>query len=174
MEILQSDLVVLVSSAQTAARDADRRLLDEVRNLFQRTPDREFPPLVVALTHIDQLRPFREWNPPYDLAQSQGTKARQIREAVEATADDLAVDVERAIPVCLLEGKVYNVDEGLIPTILTSLDDAQRLKYLRCLREFKDEEYWRQLREQAVNAGRILLKTGWRLVEGAMRPGADV
>ena len=170
-EILQCDLVVLVSSAQTAARDADKRLLDEVRNLFQKTPDREFPPLVVALTHVDQLRPFREWNPPYDLAQSQGTKAQQIREAVVATAEDLAVDVERVIPVCLQEGRVYNVDEGLIPAILTFLGDAQRLKYLRCLREFKDEEYWRRLREQAVNTGRILLKTGMRLLENAVRPG---
>ncbi len=163
-EIVQSDLVVLVSSAQTAARDADRRLLDEVRNSFQQTPDREFPPLVVALTHIDQLRPFREWDPPYDLAQSQGIKAQQIREAVEATAEDLAVDIERVIPVCLLEGRVYNVEEGLVPAILTFLGDAQRLKYLRCLREFKDEEYWRRLREQAVNSGRILLKAGWRLL----------
>jgi len=167
---VQSDLIVLVSSAQTAARDADRRLLDEVRNLFQRNPDREFPPLVAALTHIDQLRPFREWNPPYDLAQSQGTKAQQIREAVEATATDLAVAIDRVIPVCLLEGKLYNVDEGLIPAIVASLGDAQRLKYLRCLREFKEEEYWRRLREQAANTGRILLKTGWRLLENAVQP----
>jgi len=164
-EIERCDLVILVSSAQTAARDADRRLLDEVRGLFQRNPDREFPPLVVALTHIDQLRPFREWNPPYDLARPASTKAQQIREAVEATAGDLAVSVERVIPVCLLEGALYNVDEGLIPAILTTLGAAQRLKYLRCLREFKDEEYWSRLGQQAVGAGRVLLSAGRHLVE---------
>lgn len=172
-EIVKCDLVVFVSSALTAARDADRRLLDEVRAQFQRNPDREFPPLVVALTHIDQLRPFREWNPPYDVAHPQDAKARQIREAVEATAGDLAVDLERVIPVCLLEGKLYNVEEGLVPAILTFLGAAQRLKYLRCLREFKDEEYWRRLREQAVNSGRILLNTGWRLLESAGRAIVD-
>jgi predicted GTPase len=164
-EIMRSDLIVLVSSARTAARDADRRLLDEVRALFQRNPDREFPPLVVALTFVDQLRPFREWSPPYDLVQSQGMKAQQICEAVTAIAGDLAVDVERVIPVCLLEGQVYNVDEGLIPAIVASLGAAERLKYLRCLREFKDEEYWRRLGEQAANAGRILVTTGRRLLE---------
>ncbi|HEY2253396.1 MAG TPA: GTPase [Planctomycetaceae bacterium] len=168
-ELVQSDLIVLVSSALTAARDADRRLLDDVRGLFQRNPDRPFPPLVVAVTHIDQLRPFREWNPPYDLAQPGGAKARQIREAVEAIAQDLAVGIEQVIPVCLLEGKSYNVEEGLIPAILASLGDAQRLKYLRCLREFQDEEYWRRLREQAVNAGRILLKTGRQVLEEALK-----
>jgi len=163
-EVEQCDLILLVASAGTAARDADRRLLDEVRALFQRNPDREFPPLVAALTHIDQLRPFREWNPPYDLAQPQGVKAHQIREAVEATAADLAIDIGRVIPVCLLAGQIYNVDEGLIPAILNSLDAAQRLKYLRCLREYRDEVYWRELRQQAANAGRILLKTGLHLL----------
>jgi len=151
-EIVQSDLVVLVSSAANASRDADRRLLDEIRSLFQQDPDHPFPPLVVAVTHIDQLRPFREWNPPYDLTRPAVAKAQQIREAVESIAEDLAVDVERVIPLCLLEGSIYNVEEGLIPAIVASLGDAQRVKYLRCLREFKDEEYWRQLREQAVNA----------------------
>ncbi|MBI3865188.1 MAG: GTP-binding protein, partial [Planctomycetia bacterium] len=169
-EIVKCDLVVLVSSAQNAARDADRRLLDEVRVLFQRTPDREFPPLIVALTRIDQLRPFREWDPPYDLTQPQGTKAGQIREAVETTAGDLAVEVERVIPVCLLEGKLYNVEESLIPAILSYLGAAQRLKYLRCLREFKDEEYWMRLRQQAANTGRFLMQTGWRLLENAVQP----
>ena len=167
-EIIRNDLIVLVSSAQTAARAADRQLLDEVRNLYRRNPDREFPPLVVAVTHIDQLRPFREWNPPYDLAEPQGLKATQIREVIETTATDLAVAVERVIPVCLREGNHYNVDEGLIPAILNSLGAAQRLKYLRCLRDFKDEEYWRKLREQAVNGGRILLKAGRRLLENSL------
>ena len=99
--------------------------------------------------------------------------AGRLCDAVEATADDLAVEVERVIPVCLLEGELYNVEEELIPPILTSLGAAQRLKYLRCLREFKDEEYWRRLREQAANTGRILLKTGWHLLENAVRPGAE-
>jgi hypothetical protein len=125
---------------------------------------------VVALTHIDQLRPFREWNPPYDLADPQGAKAENIREAVEATAGDLSVDVERVVPVCLLAGDLYNVEEGLIPAILTILDAAQRMKYLRCLREFKDEEYWRRLRQQAANAGRILLSAGLELLKSSGRP----
>lgn len=163
-EIERCDLIVLVSSAGTAARDSDRRLLDEVRALFQRHPDRELPPLVIALTHVDQLRPFREWAPPYDLVHPQTAKARHIREALEGTAEDLAVDMEDVVPVCLAEGRLYNVDEGLIPVILNSLSGAQRLKYLRCLRELKDEEYWRQLRSQAVNAGRVILRTGLELL----------
>lgn len=166
-QIEHCDLVILVTSAMTAARDSDRRLLTELHALFQRDPDREFPPLVVALTHIDQLRPFREWTPPYNLTQPQSIKGRQIREAVEATASDLAVNIEQVIPVCLLQGQLYNIDEGLIPALLNALGAAQRLKYLRCLREFNDEQYWRGLRQQAANAGRILLKTGFSLFDSA-------
>lgn len=166
-QIARCDLIVVVSSATMAARDVDRRLLSQVRNLFQRDPNREFPPLVVAVTHIDQLRPFREWNPPYDLSNPQGAKARAIRDAVETIAAELQVELERVVPVCLAGSERYNVEEGLIPVILSSLRAAQRLKYMRCLREYKDEEYWSRLRQQAVNLGRIVVKTGWQLLEGA-------
>ncbi len=172
-EIERCDLILLVSSALSAARDADRQLLDQVRKLFRENPDREFPPVVVVLTHIDQVRPFREWNPPYDLARAESLKAKNIREAVEATASDLQVNLDRVIPVCLLPDHPYNVDEGLIPAILTSLSDAKRVKYLRCLREYRDEQYWTQLRQQSANAGRIALKTGWELVKGAVRSLVD-
>lgn len=164
-ELLKSDLVLLVCSALSAARDADRRFLDEVRALFQSDPDREFPPLIIVLTHIDQLRPFREWNPPYDLRNVDSSKASQIREAVEAAATDLSVPVDRVVPVCLAAGSLYNVNEALIPSIVSSLDAAQRLKYVRCLRELKDEETWRRLREQAVGAGRLLFQAGRALWE---------
>lgn len=166
-ELERCDLIVLVSSALTAARDADRKLLDQVRNFFQQNPNREFPPLVVALTHIDQLRPFREWSPPYDLVRAETPKAKQIREGVEATAADLQVPIDRVVPVCLAPGMLYNVDEGLVPAILGSLGAAQRAKYLRCLKEYRDEQYWKQLGQQAAGAGRILLRTGAKLFQEA-------
>lgn len=168
-ELLQCDLILLTCSAQSAARDADRRLLNGVRELFQHDPDREFPPLVVALTHIDQLRPVREWTPPYDIAQPQGMKAEQIRQAMEVTAADLQVDLSRVVPVCLRPEQIYNVEEGLIPAILSLMDAAHRLRYLRCLREFKDEEYWSRLRQQAGATGRVLLKAGFHLLGEAGR-----
>ncbi|MBS0266345.1 MAG: 50S ribosome-binding GTPase [Planctomycetes bacterium] len=169
-EILRCDLVILVCSANMAARDADRRLLDELRQLFQRQPDRELPPLVVAVSHIDQVRPFREWNPPYDLAHPTTLKATQIRDLTAAVAGDLEIDIGRVIPVCLKAGQVYNVDEGLIPAILEVLGTARRLQYLRCLREYRDEQYWTRLREQAVNAGRILIQGGREWIGGLFRP----
>jgi predicted GTPase len=161
--ILDCDLILLVCSARSAARGADRRLLDELRDFFQREPDRMLPPLVVAVSFIDQLRPLAEWAPPYDLAHPEGLKAQQIHDVVEAVREDLALAPEQVVvPVCLAPGKAYNVEEGLAPAILHSSTEAQRVKYLRCLRTFHQEAYWAQLWRQAVNSGRVLLKAGLR------------
>jgi predicted GTPase len=159
-EILGCDLVLVVCSARSAAREADRRLLDALNAFFQQQPDRAVPPAVVALTHIDQVRPLREWNPPYDLAHPQGAKAEQIVDAVRAVAADLRMPLERVVPVCLHPERIYNVDEALIPAISQSLPDAMRVKYLRCLRQFHNDDYWKRLWQQAVNSGRLLLKVG--------------
>lgn len=155
-EVEKSDLVLLVTSAMTAARSADRRLLDDLRLFFAARPDREMPPVVVVLTHIDQLRPFREWSPPYNLQSPQGTKAENIRAAIDTVAADLGVPPEQVIPVCLAEDRRYNIDDGVIPAIGLSLSDAQRLRYLRCLKNFHDKEYWDRLWRQSLNAGRLV------------------
>lgn len=160
-QILQCDLMLMVSPAPSASRDADRRLLDRIRQFFQDDPDRIMPPLVVALTHIDQLRPFREWNPPYNLAEPTSPKARNIVDAMTAVAQDLGLAAaEPVIPVCLKADQPYNVEEGLAPAILQSVSEAQRVKYLRCLREYHHEEYWQRLWQQAVHSGRVLVRLG--------------
>jgi hypothetical protein len=164
-EVLRSDLILLVCSATTAAHAADRRLLEAWRTRFQTEPDREFPPLVVVLTHVDQLRPFREWAPPYDLLDAANAKSQSIRTACEATASDLQLPVEWVVPVCLAPDQIYNVNESLIPAVLDSLNTADRIRCLRCLREIHDEAYWRKVGEQAVNGGQILWKIGRRLFD---------
>jgi hypothetical protein len=159
--ILGADLLLLACAANSAARGADRRLLDEIRAFCQAEPNRMMPPLVVAVTHIDQLRPPSEWNPPYNLVQPQGEKARQIADAVRAVADDLALAADQlVIPVSLRPEAPYNVEEGLAPAILESVPQARRVKYLRCLRQYHKDQYWRRLWRQGVRSGRVLVRLG--------------
>ncbi|MGH8587816.1 MAG: GTPase family protein, partial [Gammaproteobacteria bacterium] len=162
-ELLRSDLILLVCSATNAARHADRQLLNNINALFQRRPDLIAPPLLCVLTHVDQLRPLREWDPPYNIAQPQRPKEQAIRAAMEATAEDLAIDASDVIAVNAQPEQIYNIEEGVIPAILGKLDHAQRVQYLRCLREIKREDHWNRLREQAWKAGRILLDAGARM-----------
>lgn len=168
-QILKCDVILLVCSAQTAAREPDRRLLNEVRQIFQDDPDKSFPAFLVVLTHIDQLRPFREWTPPYDIARPQNPKAQQIREAVDAVSEDMQIPIDQVIPVCLAPDRTYNVDEALVPAIIESLPDAQRSRYLRCMREHRDDAYWSQLWQQSRNAGRVVLKLGVHALHQAGR-----
>jgi predicted GTPase len=150
------DIVLCVCSAATAAREADRRFLNQLRSEFQRTPDRHVPVVLVALTHIDRLRPLREWSPPYCLQPAEGDKARQIADAVQAVATDLVLPPGDVIPVCTLGERLYNVEGALVPAILAALPAARRVKYVRCLRQRRDEEYWRRLWQQSLAAGRVL------------------
>lgn len=164
-EVLRSDLILVVCAATSAARQADRALLDQLRQQFLDATGEEPPPIIAVLSQIDRLRPPREWQPPYDIAKPTGTKAQNIRGALEAVAEDLEIPVERVVPVCLREGQIYNIDEGLIPTILLHLDAAQRLKYLRCLKSHRDQEYWGKLWTQAQNSGRLLVSAGIRWLD---------
>jgi uncharacterized protein len=60
-------------------------------------------------------------------------------------------------PVCLAEGRAYNVDDALWAAILAQQDEAGRVRFLRCLEARKRVENWTLLGRQLANAGRFLL-----------------
>ena len=164
-ELPRCDLILLVVSALSAARDADFRLLSDLRAELAAHPERAPVAILIVLTHIDGLRPFREWNPPYNVEEPTNPKARMIREAIEAVAQDLQVEADAVIPVCLEQGRIYNVDEALIPAVLERIPDAGRARYLRALKEFKDEQAWRMLGQQAKAGGRLLKHLGLQAID---------
>jgi predicted GTPase len=163
--VLAADLILWVCPATRPDREGDRRLLDMVRSWYAQRPERRLPPLLVALTHIDQLRPSREWQPPYDLVNPPGAKAVNIRAAVVAVAADLALSVDAVIPVCLAEGRIYNVEDALWAAILARQTDANRVRFLRCLEDRKRQENWALLRGQLTHAGRWLASLPGRVLE---------
>ena len=153
---LAADLIVWVCAAHRPDRQVDRERLDALRGWYAARPDRRPPPLLVVVTHIDQLRPSREWQPPYDLLHPPSIKAASIRAAVEAAASDLAVPVASTIPVCLAEGRIYNVDDAFWAAMLERQDEAARARFLRCLEVGKRRENWTLLGRQLASAGRWL------------------
>ena len=110
-EAVTADAVLWTVSALQAARDADVGGLRAFGSAFERRSDLNRPPLLCVVTHIDQLRPFTEWDPPYDVADPTNPKARSIREAMNAIADDLGIPLGSVIPVSLApDREAYNVD----------------------------------------------------------------
>lgn len=151
-----ADLILWVSPANRPDRQAERDCLDVLRASQAVRMDRRPPPLLIAASFIDRLRPVNEWQPPYDLTNLLNIKAANIGAAMRVIAADLAVPVEQIIPVCLQEGKVYNVDDTLWAAILNHQDKALRVRLMRCLDARKRAEDWVMLRRQMAGAGRFL------------------
>jgi predicted GTPase len=164
--VLDADLILWVCAAHRPDRGLERERLDAIRAWQAGQPHRRPPPLLVAVSHIDQLRPPRQWQPPYDLLRPQGSaKATSIRAAVEAVATDLAIPVAAVIPVCLAEERTYNVDDALWAAILAHQSAADRSRFLRCLEARKRAENWTLLGQQLANTGRFLLDLPGQLLK---------
>jgi hypothetical protein len=151
-----ADLILWVSPANRPDRQIERDCLDIVRASQAARVNRRPPPLLIAASFIDRLRPVNEWQPPYDLTDPVNIKAANISAAMRVIAADLAVPVEQVIPVCLQEGKIYNVNDTLWAAILNHQDEALRVRLMRCLDARKRAEDWVMLRRQMAGAGRFL------------------
>jgi predicted GTPase len=162
---MRCDMILLVISAVNAARDNDQKMLQEINETISVNPRNKIPPVIVVMTHIDQLRPLREWKPPYNIADPDSLKSDMIRQAIDAIAKDLKINSDQIAAVSLAPGNLYNVEEGLIPTILQQLDHAKGIRYTRCLRDYHQEDYWRRLWKQSKNAGQFIAKKGFEVFE---------
>ena len=159
------DVILMVCNAAQAARQADAQQLDAIRRYFQEECQNQTLPVILAVaTQIDRLRPMREWQPPYNIQDPQRPKEHNIRQACAAISQDLNLPLDHIVPVCLApEHSAYNIEEGLIPLLHDQLNDAQRVRYLRCLRHQQDISYWRHWKQQAIQAGQLILKLGTKL-----------
>lgn len=151
-----ADLVLWVTAAHRPDRQQEREQLDRLRQWLQEDVSRRPAPLTAVMTHIDRLRPVREWSPPYDLEESDTGKAASIRAAAEAVAADLALAPEQLVPVSLKEGASYNVDDALWAAILQQQPAAEKARFLRCISERRREENWSLLWQQLRSTGRLL------------------
>jgi predicted GTPase len=159
-EAIRADLVILVVSATNVAREPDKQLVTELRAHFAAQAALRSPPVMVALTHIDLLRPPLEWSPPFNVAAPNSPKARSIRGALDAVARDLGLAPEHVAPLCLLPERLYNVEEALVPLLMELLPDAKRVLLLRNLKTARAREQWELLWRQARATGRFVLAIG--------------
>ena len=114
--------------------------------------------MFLVLSHVDRLRPMQEWKPPYNLSDSGNTKAVSIRRSMEAAGADLDFPEDLIVPACLdPDIGVYNAD-AIWAEIMEQIPDAQRAQLVRTLQDIGRGLDWRKLREQALNAGRILAR----------------
>ena len=153
----RADLIMWVASATQPARGPDRKGLDDLRAWAKAQLARRAPPVLLALTHVDELRPAVEWTPPYDITAPAGPKARAIRAALDAAARALDLPVDVIVPVAVRPGReAYNLD-ALWARIAVELDEA-KLVQLDRLRVGQEGVSLRDLANQLGHAGRVIIK----------------
>jgi predicted GTPase len=157
----RSDLLLLVMHARNPARHADAEMMKKLREWFAAHPELNPPPVLGVLTHIDLLSPSLEWSPPYGWEQPKRPKEEQIRQALEATREQLGEYLVGVVPVCAAEGKVYGVQEWLLPAMTRLLDQAHAVGLLRCLRDEADAGKVKKVFEQLLAAGKQAAKILW-------------
>ena len=96
----RADLVLWVASATQPARSTDRQGLDHFR-VWAAQLARRPPRVVLALTHVDELRPANEWMPPYDVATPAGPKARSILAAINSIGSAFDLPAGAIVPVAI-------------------------------------------------------------------------
>jgi uncharacterized protein len=158
----RADLVLWVASATQAARANDRSALDALRQKGAAQLTRRPAPILLALTHIDQLRPAGEWSPPYDIATPTRPKAQAIRAAMDSVARVLDLPIDAVVPIAVPPGLApYNLD-ALWARIALAIDEA-KLVQLDRLRFNEPSFRLRELPQQLGDAGRLIIK-------GLLRP----
>jgi uncharacterized protein len=164
-EAERADLIMWVASATQPARGPDRKGLEYFRAWANGQLARRVPPVLLALTHVDELRPAAEWTPPYDVTTPVGPKARAIRAAMDAAARTLDVPVDAIVPVAMPPGRPpYNID-ALWARIADELDEAK----LAQLDRLRVGQQGLSLRELAAAIGRA----GGAIIKGMVKARPD-
>ncbi len=158
----QSDLLLLVVHARNPARQADVEMFQALHSWFASHPDLKKPPIIVVTTHIDLLSPAMEWAPPYDWRSGKRPKEESIRQAVAAVEEQLGDLKPVVIPVCAAAGRVYGVDEFLLPAVMQKMDEAHGVAFLRCLRAEKDAGKVRKIFSQMLEVGKAAAQITWK------------
>jgi predicted GTPase len=130
-EAKRADAILWVVAATRPDRAADLDGLRALREWAQAVPQRRAPPLAVAMTGADLLRPAGEWAPPYA---ADHPKARNIEAARLAVAAALDLPAEDVVTIALPPGEEPWNLEALWHRLLVQLEAARHTRFER-LRE---------------------------------------
>lgn len=159
--VRQADLILLVMAATSPAKQADLQMLGELKSWFREQHRLKPPPMIGVVSKIDGLRPVMEWSPPYDWEHPSRPKEQSIREAVDYVRQATGEELPSIVPVCSdrERGRVYGVEEWLLPMIIVQLDEARAVSLVRTLHRDYDRQKLQKTLSQFLEAGRRITET---------------
>jgi uncharacterized protein len=156
--VRQADLILLVMAATSPAKQADAKMLGEIMGWFREQHRLKPPSVVGVVSRIDGLSPLMDWSPPYDWSQPSRPKEISIREAVDYARQSVGEGLASVVPVCTdrERGRVFGIDEWLLPTISLQLDEARACSLVRSLHHDHDRlKAWRVFSQLVASGRRI-------------------
>lgn len=183
----QSDLLLMVLHALNPGRQADLALLQDLHAWFTAHPRVKRPAVLAVLTHVDLISPSLNWSPPYcwrTPGRGGGAKGpahlrkeENIRQAVAVVHEQLGSYLTDVVAVCVAPGKVYGIEDELLPAMLARMEEARGVALLRCLRAEADRNKVRRVFEQMLvlgkEAARVALEQVLRLRSKAGKASGD-
>jgi predicted GTPase len=128
-----ADILLLVLAANTSARQSDLTMVRQLDDHYRDRPHLKPPVILAVLTHIDLLRPVREWNPPYDWRNPQSLKEQSIAGAVDYVREVFGDRVSGY--GCVYLGNAYGRDSSvvdeLVPLIVEHLSEGKMAAMLK-------------------------------------------
>jgi len=163
----QADLLIWVVRANQPAKAPDAALYQSLQKAFNSQPMRRPAPVLLVLTHIDQLKPKAIWQPPYDL-DSNDAKATNIKKAMDSCRQQIGLpDNLPVVPVCLAQNSgLYNVDLVAAQIMLLYSDASQTQLNRRRIEKDSAGSSWRDRWNQASKLGTVTGKVLVRSVLG--------
>lgn len=153
----EADLIIWLVKATQPARAPDKQLRTAMQAQFEKQNEKLQPPVIMALTYIDQLSPKSLWSPPYDL-QSENAKARSISAAVHSAQSEIGFpETTLSVPVYVGDAHAhYNVN-ALTSQIMMLLDTSINVQLNRRRLEFGANAYdWQARWTQTKKLGHVI------------------
>lgn len=159
-----ADIILLVIAANSPAREADVQMVRALQEHYRQHPHLKPPPIIAVLTHIDLLRPVREWSPPYNWRAPSSAKEHSIAQAVNY-ARELFGDAIAGY-ACVYTGETHSPDtsvaDELIPRLIEHLSYGHSAAVLKAFYQQLSRQRFQQLSQQVVG---LLKNVGRSLVE---------
>ena len=147
----QGDVILLVLDAHCPAKDLDLEMVRSIHKFAATSRNRKQSPIVAVLTHVDLLPPATQWMPPYQIDVPTNAKEQSIRGACDYVNELFGDLIEDVVPVCLRktdQESAWNIDESLIPCIISRLEEGRIVSLMKAYEAGLDKERWRRIAEQ--------------------------
>ena len=151
-----ADVVLVVLECRNPARQADVDVVASLADWYRNNPDEKSPPVLGVISKVDLLSPAREWSPPYHWERPTTAKEQSIAGAVAFHHELFGSAFEQAIPIAIVEGTAWNIDEQLWPAVCGLLPESRAVSLVRWLKRETDSGRAGQVAKQLMNIGRGL------------------